>query len=31
MSDLLFNRSSDNYIFTGSRLRGGTNNINITA
>ena len=28
MSDLLFNRPSDNYIFTGARLRGGTNNIN---
>jgi hypothetical protein len=28
MSDLLFNRPSDNYVFTGSRLRAGTNNIN---
>jgi hypothetical protein len=28
MSDLLFNRPTDNYVFTGSRLRGGTNNIN---
>ena len=28
MSDLLFNRSTDNYVFTGSKLRGGTNNIN---
>jgi hypothetical protein len=28
MSDLIFNRSSDNYVFTGSRLRAGTNNIN---
>jgi hypothetical protein len=28
MSDLIFNRSTDNYVFTGSRLRGGTNNIN---
>lgn len=26
MSDLLFNRSTDNYIFTGSRLRAGTVN-----
>ena len=26
MSDLLFNRPSDNYVFTGSRLRAGTNN-----
>ena len=28
MSDLLFNRASDNYVFTGSRLRAGTDNIN---
>jgi len=28
MSDLLFNRPTDNYVFTGSRLRAGTNNIN---
>ena len=27
MADQIFNRSSDNYIFTGSRLRAGTNNI----
>jgi hypothetical protein len=26
MSDLLFNRATDNYVFTGSRLRAGTNN-----
>ena len=28
MSDLIFNRPTDNYVFTGSRLRAGTNNIN---
>ena len=28
MADQIFNRSSDNYVFTGSRLRAGTNNIN---
>jgi len=28
MSDLLFNRATDNYVFTGSRLRAGTGNIN---
>jgi hypothetical protein len=28
MADLIFNRSSDNYVFTGSRLRAGTDNIN---
>ena len=28
MSDLIFNRSTDNYVFTGSRLRAGTNNLN---
>jgi len=28
MSDLLFNRPTDNYVFTGSRLRAGTNNLN---
>jgi hypothetical protein len=27
MADLIFNRASDNYVFTGSRLRAGTNNI----
>ena len=27
MADQIFNRSSDNYVFTGSRLRAGTNNI----
>jgi hypothetical protein len=27
MPDLIFNRSTDNYVFTGSRLRAGTNNI----
>jgi hypothetical protein len=25
MADLIFNRASDNYVFTGSRLRAGTN------
>jgi hypothetical protein len=28
MADQIFNRSTDNYVFTGSRLRAGTNNIN---
>jgi|688.fasta_scaffold281700_2 hypothetical protein len=28
MADLIFNRASDNYVFTGSRLRAGTDNIN---
>ena len=29
MADQIFNRSSDNYIFTGSRLRAGTNNTSL--
>jgi hypothetical protein len=28
MADQIFNRASDNYVFTGSRLRAGTDNIN---
>jgi hypothetical protein len=28
MADQIFNRATDNYVFTGSRLRAGTNNIN---
>ena len=27
MAEKILNRSSDNYIFTGSRLRAGTSNI----
>ena len=29
MADQIFNRASDNYIFTGSRLRAGTNNTSL--
>ena len=30
MSDLIFNRPSDNYVYTGSRLRAGTNNTKLS-